>query len=90
MSIEQLSLRFCRPNGQRQNSPAFRCHLQTQEERSHHRYFRLNDIAVTRNTHYLYDKTHDLLALVDETDLKKNRVYNLIAKIRIYLSYITC
>lgn len=49
-----------------------------------------HDIAVTRNTHYLYDKTHDLLALADETDLKKNRVYNLIAKIRIYLSYITC
>lgn len=48
-----------------------------------------HDIAVTRNTHYLYDKTHDLLALADETDLKKNRVYNLIAKIQTYISYLT-
>ena len=48
-----------------------------------------HDIAVERNTHYIYDKTHDLLALADETDLKKRRFYKIIAKIQTYISYLT-
>jgi hypothetical protein len=48
-----------------------------------------HDIAVTRNTHYLYDKTHDLLAIADETDLKKRKFYNIIAKSQTCISYLT-
>ena len=48
-----------------------------------------HDIAVERNTRYIYDKTHDLLALADETDLKKRRFYKIIAKIQTYISYLT-
>lgn len=48
-----------------------------------------HDIALTRNTHYVFDKTHKLLALADETDLKKNKIYKIIAKVQTYMSYIT-
>lgn len=48
-----------------------------------------HDIATTHNTYYIYDKTHDLLARADETDLKKHRFYKIIARIQTSISYIT-
>ena len=48
-----------------------------------------HDIALARKTHYVFDKTYKLLALADETDLKKNKVYNIIAKVQTYMSCIT-